>query len=142
MAELNASFLQPQIKEINKIIQYRSNLYKKYIKNFQGWLTDEFLICNNLNHKHKYNYHAFTVILKKNEREKFLKYLKNNNIIAFISFEALHLSKMGKRLMKKSIILKNTDEIIKKIVRFPMHNKLNVKEVDYICKKVKDYFRK
>jgi len=44
--------------------------------------------------------------------------------------------------MKKSIILKNTDEIIKKIVRFPMHNKLNVKEVDYICKKVKDYFRK
>jgi len=142
MAELNASFLQPQIKEINKIIQYRSNLYKRYIKNFQGWLTDEFLICNKLNHKHKYNYHAFTVILKKNEREKFLKYLKNNNIIAFISFEALHLSKMGKRLMKKSIILKNTDEIIKKIVRFPMHNKLNVKEVDYICKKVKDYFRK
>ena len=29
MPELNASFLQPQINDINKVITYRSNLYKR-----------------------------------------------------------------------------------------------------------------
>ena len=100
MPELNASFLQPQINDINKVITYRSNLYRRYIKNLCDWLNDEFTICNKLNHKYKYNYHAFTIILKNNERERFLKYLKKKNITAFISFEALHLSKMGKKLLK------------------------------------------
>lgn len=142
MPELNASFLQPQINDINKVITYRSNLYKRYIKNLCDWLNDEFIICNKLNHKYKYNYHAFTIILKNNERERFLKYLKKKNITAFISFEALHLSKMGKKLLTKNTNLKNTDEIVKKIVRLPMHNKLKLSEVDYISKEIKNYFNK
>ena len=67
--------------------------------------------------------------------------LKKSKIIAFISFEALHLSKMGKKWITKDTRLDNTNEIIKKIVRLPMHNKLTIKEVDYISKKVKDYFQ-
>jgi|TARA_Y100000294_G_C8568221_1_gene341703 dTDP-4-amino-4,6-dideoxygalactose transaminase len=140
LPELNASFLQPQIKDINKVIKYRSNLYKRYVKNFQSWLTDEFTICNKLTHKYKYNYHAFTLILKKREREKFLKYLRKNNIIAFISFEALHLSKIGKIFLSKNTKLRNTEEIVKKIVRLPMHNRLSVKDIDFISNKIKKYF--
>ena len=34
MGELNASYLQPQIKDINSVINYRSQLYKRYLKNF------------------------------------------------------------------------------------------------------------
>ena len=142
LSELNASFLQPQIKDINEVIKYRSYLYKRYIKNFRSWLTNEFSICNKLIHKYKYNYHAFTIILKKREREKFLKYLKKNNIIAFISFEALHLSKVGKKLMTKNTNLKNTEEIVKKIIRLPMHNRLSIKDIDFISNKIKKYFKK
>ncbi len=142
LPELNASFLQPQIKDINKVIDYRGKLYRRYYENFMSWLNDEFSICNTYKHKDKYNYHAFTIILKKKEREDFLKYLKRNKIIAFISFEALHLSKMGKIWVTKNTNLKNTNEIIKKIVRLPMHNKLTIQEVDYISKKVKEYFKK
>ena len=79
--------------------------------------------------------------MKKREREKFLKYLRKNNIIAFISFEALHLSKVGKKFLTKNTKLKNTDEIIKKIVRLPMHNKLTIKEVDFISENIKQYFK-
>ena len=49
---------------------------------------------------------------------------------------------MGKRWVTKSTNLKNTNKIIKKIVRLPMHNKLSIKEVDYISEKVKEYFKK
>ncbi len=142
MGELNASYLQPQIKDIDKVIKYRSQLYNRYRRNLSHWLADEFTICNKTHHKYKYNYHAFTIILKKNEREKFLKYLKKNNIIAFISFEALHLSQYGKKLMSSKTKLNTTNEIIKKIVRLPMHNRLRLSEVDYISKKVRDYFHK
>ena len=55
-------------------------------------------------------------------------------------FEALHLSDYGKKLLTKNTKLDNTNEIIRKIVRLPMHNKLKLKEVDFIAKKVKDYF--
>ena len=113
-----------------------------YYENFSNWRDDEILICNKYKHDDKYNYHAFTIILKKKEREKFLKYLKNHKIIAFVSFEALHLSKMGKKWLTKNTKLKNTNEIIKKIIRLPMHNKLTIQEVDYISQKVKDYFKK
>ena len=58
------------------------------------------------------------------------------------SFEALHLSKMGKKWLTDKTNLKNTNEIIKKIVRLPMHNKLTIREVDYVSQKVKDYFYK
>jgi dTDP-4-amino-4,6-dideoxygalactose transaminase len=142
LPELNASFLQPQIRDINKVISYREKLFQRYFKNFSAWLDGEFTICNTIKHKYKYNYHAFTIILNKNEREKFLKYLKKNNVIAFISFEALHLSKMGKKWLTRKTSLKNTNEIIKKIIRLPMHNKLTIREVDYVSQKVKDYFNK
>ena len=71
-----------------------------------------------------------------------LKYLKKNKIIAFISVEALHLSKMGKKWLTKKTKLKNTNQIIKKIVRLPIHCELTIKDVDYISKKIKDYFYK
>ena len=48
------------------------------------------------------------------KEKKFLKYLKKQKIIAFISFEALHLSKMGKKWITKNTKLENTNEIIKK----------------------------
>jgi len=139
MPELNASYLSFQINDIEKLIKYRSLLYKRYIKNFSNWLKDEFNICNKPTYK--YNYHQLTIILKKREREKFLKFLKKNKIIAFIGLEALHLSKMGKKFLPKNTKLKNTDDIIKKIVRLPIHNNLKLKEVDIICDKIKEYFK-
>ena len=34
LPELNASYLQPQIKDINKVISYRGKLFKRYYENF------------------------------------------------------------------------------------------------------------
>ena len=138
MPELNASYLALQIKDIEKLINHRSSIYKRYIRNLSRWLNDEFQICNRP--MYKYNYHQFTIILKKREREKFLKFLKKNKIIAFIGLEALHLSKVGRNFLNKNTNLNNTDHIIKKIVRLPIHNNLKLKDVDIICSKIREYF--
>ena len=142
LPELNASYLQPQLGEIKNIISHRATLYKRYVKNFKQWLNDEFIICNKLVHKYRYNYHAFTIILRKNERENFLNYLKKYKIFAFIGFMPLHSSKAGKKFMTKKTKLNNTEEIVKKIVRLPMHNRLNIKDIDFISKIIKKYFKR
>ncbi len=138
MSELSASYLLPQIINHKKIFLFRKKLYLRYLKNFNGWLKDQFYLTNN--HKYKYNYHAFVIILKKNNREKFLDYLKLNKIQAVISYTPLHKSKAGKKYYSKKDNLNKSNLHINRIVRLPLHNYLNIKEIDYISQKIKNYF--
>ena len=138
LSEFVASYLLPQIVNYKKILKYRSKLYLRYVYNFKNWLNNEFYLTNN--YKFKYNFHAFVIIFKNNNREKFLKYLKKNNINAVISYVPLHTSKAGRIYKKATDNLNNTSTLSKKIVRLPLHNHLSLKEIDYVCDKIKKYF--
>ena len=139
LSEFVASYLLPQILNYHKIFQYRSKLYLRYIYNFRKWLKNEFYLTNN--YKYTYNFHAFVIILGKNDREKFLNYLKKYNISAVISYMPLHKSKAGKIYKKNNDKLNNTNNLAKKIIRLPLHNYLSFKDIDYICDKIKKYFK-
>ena len=139
MSEFVASYLYPQIKKYKKLYTDRSRVYKRYIFNFNKWLKNEFILTNKF--KYKYNFHAFVIVLNKNKRENFFKYLKKNNINAVISYMPLHKSKFGKKYYKSTASLKNIYFLNNKIVRLPLHNYLSLKEVDYICGKIKLYFK-
>jgi len=138
LPELNASYLFPQFNDIKSIIKYRSRLYRRYILNFKEWLNDEFSICKHSSNK--YNFHALVIILKKNKREDFLNYLKKYNINAFIGYVPLHKSIIGKKFLLKKQKLKITDEVSKKLVRLPLHNSLKIKDIDFVSKKIRNFF--
>ena len=138
MSELSASYLLPQIINYKKIFYERSKIYLNYLKKLKVISNGNFTLTNSF--KYKYNYHAFVIILKKNEREKFLKYLNKFNIKAVISYTELHKSKKGKTYFKKSDKLVNTEFLVKRIVRLPLHNYLSSTEVNYISSKIKNYF--
>jgi len=82
------------------------------------------------------------IILEKNNREHFLKFLKKYKINAVISYTPLHKSIAGKKYFDSKKKLLNTDNYVKKIVRLPLHDSLTIDQVDFICKKVKYYFKK
>ncbi len=138
MSEFSASYLLPQIKKYKKIFTERSKLYLRYVDNFKNSDNKNFSLTNN--YKYKYNFHAFVIILEKNIRDSFLKYLKKFKINAVISYMPLHKSKIGKNYHNKKNKLKNTEEYLKKIVRLPLHNSLSLNEVNYISKIIKKYF--
>ena len=140
MTELSASYLNPQIKYFKKIYKKRSKLYFRYQKLLSKINKGNFYIPNNF--KYRYNFHAFVLILEKNNREKFLKFLKKNKINAVISYTPLHRSIAGKRFSKSKKKLTNTDNYVKKIVRLPLHDSLTSKQVDYICMKIKEFFKR
>ncbi len=140
MTEFSASYLSPQIKEYKKIFLKRSKLYFRYIKFLSKIKDGNFYIPNNF--KYKYNFHALVLILEKNNREHFLKFLKKYKINAVISYTPLHKSIAGKKYFDSKKKLLNTDNYVKKIVRLPLHDSLTIDQVDFICKKVKYYFKK
>ena len=140
MTELSASYLSPQIKNYKKIFFKRSKLYFRYLNLLKKINEGNFYIPNNF--KYRYNYHAFVLILEKNNREKFLKFLKKNKINAVISYTPLHRSIAGKKFSKSKEVLINTDNYVKKIIRLPLHDSLTSKQVDYICMKIKHFFKK
>ena len=78
--------------------------------------------------------------MRKDDREKFLNYLKKYDINAVISYVPLHTSKAGRIYKKATDNLNNTSTLSKKIVRLPLHNHLSLKEIDYVCDKIKKYF--
>ena len=138
LSEFVASYLLPQIQNYKKIFQHRSKLYLRYVYNFRRWLKNEFYLTNN--YKYTYNFHAFVIILRKDDREKFLNYLKKYDINAVISYVPLHKSKAGKIYKKTYDKLNNTNNLAKKIVRLPLHNHLSFNDIDYVCDKIKKYF--
>ena len=140
MSEFSASYLLPQIKKYKKIFSERSKLYFRYVSNLKVLNNKNFILTNN--YKYKYNFHAFVIILEKNIRDSFLKYLKKFKINAVISYMPLHKSKVGKIFHSKKNKLKNTEEYLKKIVRLPLHNSLSLSDINYISKVIKAYFNR
>ncbi len=140
LTELSASYLLPQLKDYQNILNYRSKLYKRYVKNFSKWVSDEFYICNN--YMYKYNYHALVIILKKNNRDKFLNFLRKYKIYPFIGYIPLHQSKAGKKYLMRKQKLEKTNLYGNKTIRLPLHNKLKVNDIDFITNKIKSFFNK
>ncbi len=140
MSEFMASFLYPQIKNINKIIKKRSHIFKLYKKNLQI-LNKKHIFLTNI-YKYKYNFHAFVILLEKTSREKFLNYLEKHKINAVISYMPLHNSKFGRKFLKNGDILINTDKYINKVVRLPFHNSLSNNQINFITKKIIAFFKK
>ena len=136
LSELAASYLLPQIINYKKIYKTRSKLYHRYTYNFKKWLNNEFTLTNN--YKYIYNFHSFVIVLKNNDREKFLRYLKKFNINAVISYVPLHKSKAGKVYKNTNDNLINTNNFEKKIIRLPLHNYLSLKDIDFVCDKLKN----
>ena len=139
MTEFAASYLSPQIKNIKKFLN-RSKLYHRYVNILSRIKKNNFYLPNN--YKYRYNFHAIVLILENTNREKFLKFLKKNKINAVISYTPLHKSKFGKRFFNEKKHLINTDKYVKKIVRLPLHDSLTFSQIDYICKKIQEYFNK
>jgi len=140
LSEFVASYLLPQIINYKKIFHLRSVLYSRYVYNFRKWLKTEFYLTNN--YKYIYNFHAFVIILRNDNREKFLNYLKRYNIKAVISYVPLHQSKAGKIYKKLEDNVNNTNNLAQKIIRLPLHNYLTLRDIDFVCDKIKKYFNK
>ena len=125
--EVQAAILNYQLTKLKSNIIKRRNIAKIYDQNIKN--TDLILPEENIG-----NYHSYYVyVVRHPQRDKFMKYLKNNNIFCNISYPfPIHLMKAYKKFNKKNNNLKNTEKLSKEIFSLPMYPELSIEKINKV----------
>ena len=132
---IQSSVLNIKLKNYNNVIKKRNKLAKIYFKSFSS-IKDlkTFKLKNNFT----YAFHQF-VIRVNAKRDILKKYLNKNNINTMIHYpymlNELKFFPKGKKIL-------NSKNLGKKILSLPISEEHSEKEIYYVAKKIKEFFRK
>jgi dTDP-4-amino-4,6-dideoxygalactose transaminase len=141
MSALNAVFLRTQMEQASEIGLQRMELWKRYylnlnmVRNSLGFRIPEIpKACN-------HNAHIFYLICKdKSTRDALIAFLGSYGTTASFHYIPLHRSPAGQRLGRfhgKDVV---TTQLSQTMLRLPLFHSLKLKEVDYICEKIIEFF--
>ena len=132
---LHAEVLNFRLKRLKKIISRRLkniNLYRKLIASKKVNITKDEKNENNA-------YVMFITFCEK--RDKLQKYLAKFNIQSLIYYKTpLHLHKATKFLGYKKGDFPNAEKFAKKVLSFPHHQYLKRKEIEFVSKKISNFY--
>jgi len=140
LSEINASFLYAQLLKAKFIINDRLKMWNRYNNLFLKLEKDKKIFRPQIPSYTKSNAHIYYIIVKKKIREKLIKYLKSQDIVAYFHYIPLHNSFFFRKYFKKKINLTNTNYISKSLIRLPLYLKLHFKQQKKIQKKIKYFF--
>jgi dTDP-4-amino-4,6-dideoxygalactose transaminase len=141
LSEINAAFLYAQLFKAKSIIKKRIKIWNNYHHLFYALEKEKKLLRPQIPIYAKNNAHIYYLLLKKNLRDKLIKYLKSQNIIALFHYIPLHTSPFYKKNYKKNNIIKNTNLISNGIIRLPIHPGLTKKEIYRIKNIIFNFFK-
>jgi dTDP-4-amino-4,6-dideoxygalactose transaminase len=82
-------------------------------------------------------------VIQTQERDLLLEYLKEHGIQTGIHYPVpCHLQPAVRNLIDEQPKLERTEEVAKRILSLPMFPMLKKEEVEYVCSKVKEYFKR
>jgi dTDP-4-amino-4,6-dideoxygalactose transaminase len=138
LSDINCALGISQLKKIKKFIAFRKKINAFYKKNLF-----KFFLLPDYNQNNKSAYHLFLVQFrdkKKSLKEKFIKYLKKNQIIAQYHYIPIYkFSVYKKNVLEK---FKNSEIFFKHTVSLPIFYNLNYKKQKFILWKIKLFFKK
>lgn len=139
MSEYSAALLRHQINNYKKIQLKRRNVFFEYANFFSKHKFNTLQSYSSINTKNVHSYHIFYILFKKNSHaSSFIHFMKKRGIEVTRHYFPLHLSEFGMKFRKSNCgISKN---IYDKIVRLPIHTKLDDKDIKIILNNIKFFF--
>lgn len=141
--EITAAFLFSQLEQAELITNKRLKIWDKYHQSFQILEKLGHVMLPKIPKNCLHNGHMYFLILENfDKRNKFISVMKERDIQCTFHYLPLHLSKMYKDsfLKNKKVILPNTEELSKRIVRIPLF--LGVEDhQDYIIENIINFFQ-
>jgi dTDP-4-amino-4,6-dideoxygalactose transaminase len=138
LSDINCALGISQLKKIKKFIAFRKKINEFYKKSLFSFFS-----LPNYNQNNKSAYHLFLVQFrdkKKSLKEKFIKYLKKNLIIAQYHYIPIYkFSVYKKNVFEK---FKNSEFFFNNTVSLPIFYNLNYKKQKFILLKIKLFFKK
>ncbi len=142
-SELNAAYLWAQLEKADEITADRMSSWNSYYEQLENLQKQEKLFLPYIPEDCTHNAHMFFIKAKDlEERTELLNFLKSNGIGAVFHYIPLHSSVAGKKLGVFHGEDKRTTKESERIVRLPMYCGLKKEEVEYVCDKVKEFYKK
>ena len=138
--ELSSALLYGQLKNYKKILSTRKIIWDKYLKELSQIKSDKFYILQNHDILKKNAYHVFALIFNSLKyRDKYIAFMKKNNIECFFHYYPLHMSKFGKNFKCQNLSI--SEKIYNGLVRLPLYPLLSVRELNRIILTSKKFLK-
>ena len=141
-SEMNAAYLWAQLEEaeainVNRLTTW--NLYYDKLKPLEDAGHIELPIVPK---ECVHNAHMFYIKAKDlEERTRLIDFLKENEILSVFHYIPLHSSPAGMRFGRFHGEDRYTTKESERLARLPMYYGLEEQKVDYICEKIKEFYR-
>lgn len=142
-SDMNAAYLWAQLEQIEKICKNRLSIWSKYYENLKSLAETGDIELPFIPEHCEHNAHMFYFKAKDlEERTRLISFLKENDIQAVFHYIPLHSAPAGQKYGRFHGEDKYTTVESERLVRMPFYYGLSDDEVDYICKKVKEFYSK
>jgi len=141
LSEINAAFLYAQLLKAKKIIIKRLKIFNLYHSLLQTIEITNVIKRPTIPTYVKPNGHMYYILVKKNKRDKLIKYFKQKKINTVFHYIPLHSSPFGKLKTTTKTNMRNTNYVFDKLLRLPLHTKLMNKDVAKCCKNIYLFFK-
>ena len=139
LSDINCALALGQLNKISKFINYRKNIFKFYKKNLD---KKNNLINFPLYKKNKPSYHLFLISINflkiKSKKDKFLKFLKKNNIFCQYHYIPIYKFKLFDKIINLRSY-KGAETYYKNTISLPIFYNLNLKLQKKIVNVIKTF---
>jgi len=142
LSEINAAFLYGQLKQAKKITKKRLAIFKLYHKLLEDLEIKKLITRPTIPSYAKGNGHMYYILVKKNKRDKLIKYLQQKKINAVFHYIPLHSSPFGRLKATTKSTMRSTNRISNTLLRLPMHLELDIDNIYRIYKNILSFYSK
>lgn len=132
-SEITATLLFAQLQHIDSIQQSRKNIWERYYTGLLPLESEGKIQLPSLMEYQSNNYHIFYILCQNVvERDAFIAYLKENEVLAVFHYLCLHTSPYIQRTAGHQAVLPQAEHYAQTLVRLPLFVELEIHQVEKI----------
>ena len=141
-SELNAAYLYAQLEMADEINNQRTACWNRYYEKLAALAESGKIELPYVPAECEHNAHMFYIkAADLDERTALIKFLKDNEVNAVFHYVPLHSAPAGNQFGRFHGEDKYTTNTYERLLRLPMYYGLKLEDVDYICDKIKAFYK-
>ncbi len=134
--ELHAALLNVRLKYLDSNNNKRKKIAKRYIKDLKGVRELEIILPKNVEDS---NFHLFVIKTKK--RDSLMNFLKSHGVPSLIHYPVTIPDQPMFGNKYKSLKISNARKFVSEILSLPCYPFMNLSDVDYISRKIIEFYK-
>ena len=141
-SDMNAAYLWAQLEMAEEINDWRLRVWNRYYELLTPIAEEGKIELPTVPQECVHNAHMFYIKTKDiEERTRLIDFLKENGILSVFHYIPLHSAPAGERFGRFHGEDEYTTKESERLLRLPLYYGLKDEEVDYICSKVKEFYK-